>query len=250
MKQIRIKKADLELDIYRFYPMDRFLELLDLKKLTLVKPKLWSDPMETIIFESSFNFTGERSSSLEYKDNYFAQCWTLKHESFALWNEYAPLQNGVRVKTKLGKLISQLKLHSNQKEDTWFVGKVHYLSLKSIKSWIGNNMPYVNVISMPNIHFGQVHSLFIKLNQYSHESEVRIVFNSHGDKEINQIDIYQQLHIEPLKLFDRLLLDPRMPENIYKIFRAELIERGFDSKQVIRSGLLDERRLRKELRSI
>lgn len=250
MKLIRIKKSDLDIDVYRIYPMHRFLELLNDKRLTLVRPKLWNDPMESIIFESSFNVAGERSYSLKYKDNYFAQCWTLKYESFALWNEYAPLQNGVRVRTKLGKLIEQLKAHTHQGVDTWFVGKVDYLSMDQIKKWIGENLPYVKAVCMPTIPFGHIYSLLIKLNQYSHENEVRIIFNSNSDNIINASDTYNEVLIEPSELFDRLLLDPRMPTNIYKIFKDELIRYGFKSDQVIRSGLFDEEVLRRKLRSM
>lgn len=250
MKLIRIKKADLDIDVYRIYPMQRFLELLSNKKLTLVRPKLWNDPMESIIFESSFNVAGERSYSLKYKDNYFAQCWTLKYESFALWNEYAPLQNGIRVRTKLGRLIEQLKAHTNQEPDTWFVGKVDYLSMDQIKKWIGKNLPYAEAVCMPELPFGQVYALLIKLNQYSHENEVRIIFNSNSDKVINANDTYSEVSIEPLELFDRLLLDPRMPTNIYKIFKGELMKYGFKNDQVIRSGLFDEEILRRKLRLV
>lgn len=247
MKFIRINDKDLDKNIYRIYPMHRFLELLDYKKLTLVKPKLWKDPMETIIFDASFNLFAQKGFSDKYKDNYYAQCWTLNYESYALWNEYAPLHNGVRVRTTLRKLIELIKSQKDQSNDTWFLGAVNYRPIRLVKQWINENLPYVESICLPKKPYGHIYSLFIKLNQYEHENEIRLVYNA-KNKISKDIDVYDEIFFEPKELFDRILLDPRMHENIYKIYKSKFIEYGFNKDKIIRSGLLNEIQLRKKLK--
>lgn len=250
MKLIRFHERDLERYVYRIYPMDRFINLLECKKLTLVKPRLWKDPMETIIFESSFNVAGIRDYALKYTENYFAQCWTLKHESLALWNEYAPMKDGVRVRTTLKKLKEILVGHHLNAKDSWFLGKIEYMSIKEIKKWIGHNISYCERVCMSKLPFGQVHALLIKLNQYSNENEIRIILNSDANPDINSKDIYNDIDIDPLNLFETIMIDPRMNESVYKIFKAEMLRYGFRKEQVIQSGLLNPSSLRKHLRYI
>ncbi|QSE96509.1 DUF2971 domain-containing protein [Fulvivirga lutea] len=245
MRQIRIEEKDLDQHIYRIYPMDRFLEMLEKKSLTLVRPKLWKDPMESIIFDASFNIAGQKGHSGNKWTKFFSQCWTMSYESYALWNEYAPLHNGVRVRTTLGKLIKLLDQTITSNSNTWFIGKVDYKPIRLVKKWIGENLPYVENIYMEKLPYGHIYSLFIKLNQYSHENEIRLIYNDEKFEHVNS-DIFE-LNIDPYELFDRLLLDPRMPENIYKIYKNTFINYGFEEKSVIRSGLLTEETLRAKL---
>lgn len=246
MKLIRLEESDCEKEIYRIFPMQWFLEALEHKQLTFVKPRLWKDPLDRLIFEYYFHSPDEKHIKAECRDDYFAQCWTLRYESQSLWSEYAPLQDGVRVRTTIGKLIEVFRKHPLSKNDySWFMGQVDYLPIDEIKKWVGKELPYEDV----DYHspLGQAHTLLIKLNQYSHEQEVRIIFNSNGNTSISSQELYKEVSIEPLDLFDKLLLDPRMPENIYDVYRQKFIDYGFDPDCIVRSELYDEELLKRKL---
>lgn len=109
--------------------MHRFLEVLEEKKLTFVKPRLWRDPMDRLLFEYYFNNQTDRHS--HHKNSYFAQCWTLTYESHSLWQEYAPLHDGVRVRTTIEKLRDLFKNHPlNTDDSSWQMGCVDYLPMQ------------------------------------------------------------------------------------------------------------------------
>jgi len=160
------------------------------------------------------------------------------------------MRDGVRVKTTLKKLREVFIKHHLNAMNSWFLGKIEYKTLGEIKKWIGGNLPYCENVCMPKLPYGQIHALLIKLNQYNHENEVRIILNSNANSEINSRDIYDDIIIDPVELFDTILIDPRMNENIYRIFKAELLRKGFKKEQVIQSGLLNPTSLRKHLRYI
>lgn len=246
MKLIRIEEKDYGKEIFRIFPMQWFLEVLEQRRLTFVKPKLWKDPMDRLIFEYYFRSPDREGIPGDCHDDYFAQCWTLKYESQSLWSEYAPLHDGVRVKTTIGKLVDLLKRHPlNHDEHSWFMGQVDYLPIDEIKKWIGKSLPYNDVEY--NSPLGQAHTLLIKLHQYSHEQEVRIIFNCKGNNAIQREELFGDIEIDPLQLFDKLLLDPRMPENIYDVYREKFIEYGFRPDAIVRSELYDEELLRQKL---
>lgn len=242
MKLIGIEDKDNEKEIFRIFPMDRFLEVLEEKKLTFVKPRLWRDPMDRLLFEYYFhNRESKDSGNSRHKDSYFAQCWTLTYESHALWNEYAPLHNGVRVKTTIGKLRELFNDHPlNSEGNSWQMGCVNYLPINEIKEMLEKDWPDSSELA---------HTLLIKLSQYSHEQEVRIIFNCNGDEAISGSDIYRDIKIKPLELLDKLLLDPRMPENIYNVYKEKFLAYGFEENQIIRSELYDEELLKQKIQA-
>lgn len=246
MRLIRIDEEDYEKEIFRIFSMQWFLDVLENKRLTFVKPKLWKDPMDRLIFEYYFHAPDESKVKVECRDDYFAQCWTLKYESHALWSEYAPLHDGVRVKTSIKKLVDLFQKHPlNDGDQSWFMGQIDYLPIDDIKEWIGKELPYKHVEYHSPL--GQVHTLLIKLHQYSHEQEVRIIFNSNGEKSIRNSELFRGIDIDPLELFDKLLLDPRMPENIYEVYKEKFIAYGFSPDQITRSELYNEELLKQKL---
>jgi hypothetical protein len=159
---MKIHRIDIESKlnsyVYRIFPMERFIDVLTENMLTFSRPKLWRDPMETILFEA--NLYGK----IKYpKDRFYGQCWTLNYESEALWNIYAPYKNGVRVKTKLNTLINDIQDINPELKNDWCVcGRVDYKPFSVIKTWFRDNSTYHDFLESYEKPFREVISLLIK----------------------------------------------------------------------------------------
>ena len=96
-------KEHMEQRIYRVFRLGRFLELLDLKRNTLVRPALWEDPWE----EWWAHFL-RKEAGISVPADVFGQCWTAVEESDVMWRVYAPLCDGVKIATAYGVLLESL----------------------------------------------------------------------------------------------------------------------------------------------
>lgn len=123
--------------LYRIMPLSRFHEMLETGMNVLVHPSVWVDPYEKALADSCFVIT-DNNDVRRYKFNenhWYAQCWTLKVESDALWNIFAPCRSiqckkdnkeghigkevlpYVKIKTTVGLLKQSLKT-TRQEEET------------------------------------------------------------------------------------------------------------------------------------
>ncbi len=76
---------DVELDkfIYRFTSVERFIQMLQEKRNTLVKPKLWEDKFENQLMSEPFIVEG-KLCYFAPKDEVFGQCWTFHLNEYLL----------------------------------------------------------------------------------------------------------------------------------------------------------------------
>src|SRR5919106_3025820 len=93
----------MEQKLYRVFRLSRFLQLLNDRQNTLVRPALWEDPWE----EWWSQFLRKRLN-MSMPGDVFGQCWTAVEESDAMWRVYAPLGDGVKVSTTYGALTMSL----------------------------------------------------------------------------------------------------------------------------------------------
>lgn len=192
--------------VYRVYPIDRLLELFTLRKNTLVKPALWDDPFENIIFQQNAKLkSGETVHFSTIRERFYGQCWTLNtEETDALWRIYSSNKNGIRVKTTFKKLWDSYYNHN----DKWamvsfFIGKIKYASTKEIQTYF-ENPDNLNMIFSGQ---GTVQTLLIKRKEFTHENEIRLIYSA-LEKENVTGNLYQY-SIDPFDLIDELLFDPR-----------------------------------------
>src|SRR5690554_3254814 len=131
---IFLKEDELDKPIYRIFSFARLEEVFAEKKLTLVKPKLWDDPFENFILNSTGELPDGREFQIGFRDNYYGQCWSLTVESDAMWRIYSPDKDGVKVKTTIRKLFQPIylaggeyyKANGSPFNLSSFVGKVKY----------------------------------------------------------------------------------------------------------------------------
>jgi hypothetical protein len=220
----------LDKPIYRIMPIHRFLQLLEEKKLTLVKPKKWDDPFENALLNCAFETSDGETVSFAAKDSVYGQCWTFHRETDAMWRIYSHDKDGIRISTTPRKLLTALQIaepkHHNLK---CFIGKVSYLPKNKL-------LAKFKSIDLFNTNAsGIAESLLYKRKEFTHENEIRLIYS--GDDNVSVSDIFK-FDIDPATLFDRILFDPRMEKNLRKAYILAIREKGCET-EVKRSTLYD-----------
>lgn len=236
---IFLKEKDLDKKIYRIFSFQRLKEIFDEQKLTLVKPKLWDDPFENFILNSTGILPDGRCCSFAFRDHYYGQCWSLNKESDAMWRIYSPNKDGVKVQTTIRKLFSPIFQNAgiDYKADgtpynlSAFIGKVKYAKSKALIEML-NDTGRMNSKIFDQTGWGQASTFFFKRIPFKHEQEVRIIYDAQNGY---SSDLYK-VDINPFEVFERIVFDPRMPEDNYNHHRAEVKSWGY-TKSIIQSGL-------------
>jgi len=236
---IFLTNADLDRPVYRIFSFQRLEEIFQERKLTLVKPKLWDDPFENFILNSTGRLPDGREFQMGFRDNFYGQCWSLTKESDAMWRIYSPYKNGVKVKTTIRNLFTELFKVGGQHQKmngvfynlSSFVGRVKYEEKKTLISMLNNEQLMSGKI-LDSSGKGQASTFFFKRVAFRHEKEVRLIYNSQND---NQFDTFK-FEFNPIEVFDEIVFDPRMSETVYKEQKDKVIRWGFN-KNIIQSGL-------------
>ena len=236
---IFLTEVDLDRPVYRVFDFTRLEEIFKEKKLTLVKPKLWDDPFENFILNSTGILPDGREFQIGFRDKFYGQCWSLTKESDAMWRIYSPKKNGVKVKTTIRKLFTPLfRVGGEYKKTTGvtynlmsFVGKVKYEGTKSLTSMLEDEKRMSGKI-FDQTGWGQASSFFFKRVAFKHEKEIRLIYYSQGNNTENTF----KFDINPEEIFDEIVFDPRMNEVDFKVQKNKITEWGYN-KVVIQSGL-------------
>jgi len=241
MNENLIFLTDLDLDkpIYRIFSFSRLEEIFNERKLTLVKPKKWDDPFENFILNSTGTLPDGRKLQIGFREQFFGQCWSLTKESDAMWRIYSQEKDGVKVKTTIRKLFTPLFQLGGQHQKIngvvynlfSFVGKVKYAGTKTLLTMLKDEKK-MNGKIFDQSGWGQASTFFFKRVAFRHEREIRIIYNHQN----NSIEDIFKFDIDPFDLFDEIVFDPRMKEDVYQEQKAKLIRLGYN-KKVIQSGL-------------
>jgi hypothetical protein len=216
--------------IYRIFTQERFEQLLFQNSMALVRPKKWDDPLENMLLQRPI-YSDKRAIPIDSMEkSYFGQCWTLKDESDAIWRIYAPDKNGVRVKTTVRKLANVLYANTikhnmpQHSPHKCFIGKVRYGDFSDLFDLMGNRDKRQKFIMNDITGQNAAASLLIKRTAFSHEEEVRAIYNTVGEEGKNEYGDFI-LFSTPPDFIDEICFDPRML-NVFEAEKAKLINRG------------------------
>ncbi len=218
---LNIKPEDLDLPIYRFTTFEQFLDILNTNELTLVKPIKWEDPYENYILKCNYkNKNNENINVSNLMDQIFAQCWTFCSESDALWRIYSKDSKGIRLQTTVRKLLDTIFDDTDMKSIlTSFIGKVKYLTIENIEKYLSDKETINNLFLNGSTNEFRCKSLLIKRKEFEHEMEIRLLYLVDSDS----IDIHynsKKFCINPNNLIERVLLDPRMPNDYQNVITS------------------------------
>lgn len=217
--------------IYRIFKRSRFFELFEEKRNALVHPKKWHDPFENILLASTVTTeTGDRRS-FSFHDSVYGQCWTREKASDAMWQVYSKSGDGIRVRTTVGKLINSLReAHGDHSEVSSYIGPIRYLKDKQLREF-GRS-----VFFRHNGAQAIAQSLLIKRRAYRHENEVRLVYIPNG--ETHDKDGVYKYDLEPLEIFDQVMVDGRVSWKEFVRLKDEIVKRTGIEVQRIKRSLL------------
>ena len=126
---IDIKFEELDSKVYRIVPVEYLFNLFESRENVLVHPRKWSDPFENFILNSPFRLSNGKVVNNSRRESFFAQCWSTKSQSDALWRLYSHKSGTVRIRTTIRRLIDGLISSVGvDAQDCAFIGRVRYFS--------------------------------------------------------------------------------------------------------------------------
>lgn len=238
-----IKRTEVGEDkaLFRIVPFDVLLQMFSEKVITLVNTYRWDDVYENFMLNYHFFKDGKRVPVYRMEDRFYGQCWSSRMSSDALWRIYSPDKKSVRIKTRVGSLFDIIPDDSDN--GVYLFGKVDYYSQTKIESDL-KSLKYLTQDQLSNL---LLQSFFVKRNNFSHESEYRLIFMSrdiHGET-----SGVHQLPIDPLSFIENIYFDPRADDSYVKRCTKVLTDCfGYPRNQIKKSTLYSFKPLRFELR--
>lgn len=161
-----------EKTIWRYMTIAKYIDLLHRKKLFLCRVDQFDDPYEgewTKGWREETQVPEELITSW-FKKQYFVSCWHLaEYESVAMWKIYCSENDGVAIKTTIGKLKDSLGCDQDQQIH---IGEVEY---------IDDHSNYVEKKRFTG-YWGGLGQVCKKRKIFSYENEVRIIEDDFDNK--------------------------------------------------------------------
>lgn len=239
---LNLKPDQLDKPLFRVFKRKWFFDIVDTNQVTLAHPRKWDDPFENFIMNATGELMTGEVFTVDFRNNFFGQCWTMTRENDAMWRIYAPDEDGVRLTTTPRKLLQALYDQAGRFKDiNSFIGKVEYKSKVALTKLLTDSQLIRSMLT-DSTGRGQVQTLLFKRVAFRHENEVRLIYNSNGKVPGD----YYKFQVNPFELFDDIVFDPRMRYDEFKKDKDRLIKLGY-RKRIVKSTLYQVPQLRFKL---
>jgi hypothetical protein len=236
--------GDLDRPLYRIFPLWAFEDMLRVKRLVLVPPSFWEDPLEDIPSSIMMQRPDNAQKELNgYLHPARCQCWSFESESDSLLRAYSrvtidplhsrncePRNEGVMVRTTPRRLSRSLK--EWRERVTWgrfYLGRVEYLGNDEASQKIADILRNKGPVEMGR-GMNRAQSLLLKRKAFSHEDEVRLIWVCDDRREVEKA---MTVNVNPNDFIDEVTFDPRLK-------RFELLERQQSAKALGYEGAFIE----------
>lgn len=179
--------------IYRFLPLERFLDTIQNNRLAFVSPKKWKDPFDKFLFER------EIKNKNNFLNKLYVLCFTHNPHSQAYWKTYANEGYCVRLKIKTKEF---LQLMLSEKNRVW-LGKMKYLNETKLIEELQQTLGLKDAIKMDKINDLFIKTFLLKRRPFKYEEESRIIVQSYPNDSgirklnINITDIIKDIYLDP-----------------------------------------------------
>ena len=219
-----IDLPDEDAPIYRVIDFNFLMDLFKRRKLVLTRPSKWDDPFENFLLKVKilFKASGEEINIRDVLDIFFGQCWSDNpEETDATWRIYSPNSNGVRISTTVFRLFNSVCLAPDRAPSTnVFLGKVKYMTAQKIIEFVQDSQNATEVILSADGR-SAADWLLVKRMEFKHESEVRLLLRD-PFRTVPQYDSTCAVSVDPFKLIQEIVFDPRIPEYRVQVYRDQL----------------------------
>lgn len=219
-----IRVADPDATIYRIFPLWFLDEAFRLRKLVLVQPTLWEDPLEVVGDAIAVDTRrGDQIKQVIINQSLppaFVQCWSATAESDTLLRAYSrvvkdphfrrntcPRDEGVQVRSSPRKLLNSLVSGTPaHRRGHWFVGRVNYFPREKLLQEIANSIGQHGLRVFEN-PVNRAKLLLMKRDAFSHEAELRVIFVQQNSEPKERLF---RVPVDPSAVFDEISFDPRL----------------------------------------
>lgn len=179
--------------LYRILGFRHVVDLLESKELHFVSPSHWEDPYEKILVH-------KRSHAI------FAQCWSKKAASDAMWRIYSADRTAVRIRTTRSKLQRELSKHKESSEVDFLIGDVEYLPSTEVNIRIA---AVATDLKQKYQSRRAADALLAKREAFDHEAEVRVIIHDRRLTVRTKPQPFYRLPVGTDGLVDSIFFDPR-----------------------------------------
>ncbi|HTN62581.1 MAG TPA: DUF2971 domain-containing protein [Devosia sp.] len=184
--------------LYRITKFSTLVDMFESEALYFASPSSWEDPYERVLKHKK-------------SDLFFAQCWSKKSVSDAMWRIYSTDRYGIRIRTSREKLIAALKTNKKENDVGFLVKDVNYLTLKDLNSNLADIATKLRKNYLPSRAAG---ALLLKRDAFDHEAEVRAILNApvgHAGGD------HLRVRIDAHDFVDNIYFDPRVDPTFEKV---------------------------------
>ena len=245
IQELAEKSLDRDVKIHRILGVERFLQLIHEKQLTLMAPEKWQDP-----YEKALQSQHEQHGDAVINEKVYGLCWSSEGRSDALWQIYSPNKLGIKISSTVSNLVRALGPVQGYFQQL-YLGRVAYLPESSGKkenyAWPERSLGlsandftnpirvFANAIDeILNYHpvngrgtdRRKARTFLIKRRAFQHEAEIRLLcftdneFRQRVQNERDQSNKVIKLPVSLEDLITQVEFDPRMGDDVVEAMQA------------------------------
>lgn len=187
--------------LYRILSFDRAVQIFEREELHFAHPSSWDDPYEARLQHS-------------HSHQIFGQCWCTKAVSDAMWRIYSPHHLGVRISTSTALIRREVSRAIRNEGYLLRMAAVEYKTQYNINK----EMRALRDDLQADFSISRaMDALFLKREAFDHEAEYRVLLHSpEATRRTTRQGI--KIPVNPHRLIDNVLLDPRAPSELAAAF--------------------------------
>lgn len=209
--------------LFRIMHFDHLAEWFETGRYPLLSPDKWEDPFERLLKEAVFPKDEETPYT---KGQMFGLCFTWDGISDALWRVYSPIQYGIRIRTTPERLANAISVAPELVAGQSFIGEVEYRSEREL---IAHAQGIRDKLELSKETADVARTMLLKRKPFAYEKEVRVIHLT-SQAPANKGNLY--FSIDPHKVIQTILIDPRAPEHRFKT-----LKRYFDQIGKFKGGI-------------
>jgi hypothetical protein len=211
--------------LFRITSFRHVIDMFEAKHLQLSHPSAWDDPYERLVEHAR-------------QESVFAQCWSKRETSDAIWRIYSPDRMGLSIRTTRSPLAQALEEANATTPIQYFVMEVKYLAEAAAVERA--NVLVHDAESAGQTVRGVMASLLVKRAAFDHEAEVRVIVHLLGDSPYGGAGPMLRLPIDPHRLVDQIVFDPRADPVLMRMCTHYLRNSLNYKGEITRSRLYDK----------
>lgn len=221
--------------LYKIIKLKYVLMMFRNFQIRINNVRTWEDVYENYFLKQNLYFQGKRIDSKDVEGSYFGMSWSLLSESDAMWRIYSKAGTdfvdidsvGIKVETTAYKLLTTF--FKRVYNSPAFIYKVDYRSQEEIEG-------HLAYVKSANVGEEIRRSLFTKREEFSHESEARVIVGIDTTPSVENME-YCDVGFDPYDMFDGFVIDPRVTPEQEEQIRNLLHEAGVQDDKVSKSQL-------------